>query len=609
MNILGVSAHFHDASAALVVDGRVIAAAAEERFTRQKHDANFPQLATQFCLAQAGLETGDLDKVVFYEQPHVKFTRILASTLAGFPRSAGAFVGAMKGWVGSKLFVRNSISRQLNIHPASIEFVSHHTSHATHAFLSSPFDEAAILTVDAVGEWVCTSIARGRRGEPTPVTFLERLEYPHSLGLVYAAFTAFFGFQPNSDECSTMALAAFGQPTRVEDLRAVLRLHDDGTYQVDPRYFDFLATRRLPFTRRFLKRFGQPAGEGAFSALDVFRSPEEALPPALQGYADLAASLQVVLEEALLGLARLAKEKTGLDQICFAGGVALNCVANRRLQQEGPFRDLFVPPDPGDGGGALGAALAVAAAYESDVVGGGAGDPYLGKAFEAEPCVQMVEAFDDEIWDRVGAGATATQVPEGVHVQRCATEEELLERTVSLLGDGALVGWVQGRFENGPRALGNRSLLMRPDDVEAARRLSRTVKSRAPFRPYALSVTEEHAPAILAIEGEIPAPMRWMQMTAPVRPEMLQKVRAAAHVDATTRPQICGANDNPRFHRLLTAYGERFGQAALLNTSLNERGLPMVASPTEAVAMFARTDMDVLILDRVILRKEWPCPT
>ena len=607
MNVLGLSAHFHDASAALLVDGKVVAAAAEERFSRQRHDANFPRYAIDFCLKRAALEAGQLDAVVFYEEPHVKFTRVLASTIGGFPWSRKAFVGAMKGWLSNKLFIRDEISRGLDIHPRIVRFVPHHQSHATHAFLSSPFDEAAIMTVDAVGEWTTTSLAVGRRGESSPVKMLDQIQYPSSLGLVYAAFTAFLGFRPNCDECSTMAVSTFGRPTWVDKVREVVKLHRDGTYEVDRRYFDFLATDRPPFTRRFLKLFGEPARPGDLACLDSLAAVPASLPEPTRRLADIAASVQLVLEEALLGLARRLHEQTGLKKLCLAGGVALNCVANRRLLRDGPFESIYIPPDPGDGGGAMGAAMVAAAELEPEAthVGQGGDTPYLGQSYDSDPFRAMLDELDPEVWERRGPGVTTKRTPSKVTVTTLAGEANVTERAVDLLSRERIVGWVQGRFETGPRALGNRSLLAAPGSLDTARRMSQTVKRRAPYRPYAFAIASEAAAGILELpEGDQTMP-RWMQVVTPVREDTLADVRGATHCDGTTRPQVCSAADNPRFHALLTAYGQAKGPPALLNTSLNERGLPMAASPVEALAMFARTEMDALIVDNTLIEKVW----
>ena len=603
MNILGLSAHFHDAAAALVVDGRLVAAAAEERFSRQKHDPSFPRYAAERCLLRAGLTAHDLDHVVFYEQPHVKFTRVLTSTLAGFPHTRRAFVGAMHRWLGQRLFQRNEISRELDVHPRSVGFAEHHRSHAAYAFLSSPFDEAAVLTVDAVGEWVCTALYHGRRGEAEPLRLVDSIEYPHSLGLVYAAFTAFLGFRPNSDECSTMALASFGTPRFADEVRRIIRGQADGTYEIDASWFELLEVDRLPLGPKFLSAFGPPAAAGQFGDLDAM-APPSALPEATQRYVDVAASLQLVLEETLLGLAQRAHALTGSSALCFAGGVALNCVANARLAADGPFQTLYVPPDPGDGGGSVGAALLAALAAGDPIEAASARTPYVGAEYDPGPVLEMLDHLGTESFQPGGPGVAATRAPARIEVERFPDDAQLRERVVGLLRAGGIVGWVQGQFEMGPRALGNRSLLLDPGAVDTARRMSRTVKWRAPFRPYAAAVAAESASALLGVDA--PTHLhRWMQTVSAISPDHLPALRAAAHTDGTTRPQVCAEADNPAFHALLRDYGAAAGRAALLNTSLNERGAPMVASPADALAMFARTDMDALALGNAMVRKVW----
>lgn len=603
MKVLGLSAHFHDAAAAIAIDGHIIAAAAEERFSRQKHDPNFPQFAVRFCLDQAGLQPTDLDAVVFYEQPATKFTRVLATTLAGFPRSLGAFTGAMKGWLTEKLFLRNAISAELGIHPALVQFTSHHESHAAHSFLSSGFHEAAVITIDGVGEWDCTTVSLGKRDADEPLQLIESIEYPHSLGLFYAAFTGFLGFRPNWGECSTMALAAFGQPNRLSDVQQVLKPGDDGLYTLADGYLNLLATRD-PYTARFRALFGEPGNRAVLAELRAF-GPSGDLSVQAQRLADLAASVQAALEEALLGLARRAHEKTGAKALCLGGGVALNCVAVRRLLDDGPFERVFVPPDPGDGGAAIGAALAFSLRRDKNAGPGGA-NPYLGQALDVEPALEMMPHIPEGTWTRSGPGSLDPPSPDEVKVQRFENEAELLAAVADRIVGGQIVGWCQGRFETGPRALGNRSILIDPSNIDVAHKLSDKVKLRAGFRPYAFSVTTAAANKLLELPGgPLPEAMKWMQMTARVRESERPRVAAAIHIDGTTRPQIVDPEINPIYHRLLEAIGQRNGTAAVLNTSFNESGAPMCATPVDALAMFSRTWMDALVLGNAIVSKEW----
>lgn len=599
MNVLGLSAHFHDAAAALIVDGQLVAAAAEERFSRLRHDASFPKHAARFCLEQAGLTAHDLDSVVFYEEPHQKFTRVLATTLGGFPRTLGPFVGAMKGWLSHKLFVRGGISKALDVHPDLVHMVPHHLSHAAAAFAAAGVDEAAVLVVDAVGEWACTTLGRARRGEG--VTVSETVDYPHSIGLFYAAMTAFLGFRPNADECTTMALAAFGRPVRRDAVAKVLRLEADGAYSLDAGYFDFLQSGERLFTPRFRALFGPPAPEGCFRDLDAMAGGP--LSPEAQAYADLAASVQAHLEDAVLGLARRLHARTPCDTLVFAGGVALNCVANGRLAAEGPFARVVVPLDPGDGGGAVGAAL-LGADPRFERASSASATPFLGAPARGDLLDDMLPHLEAHAWHG-GAGTLATRSPRAVRWQRHDGDAPLLDDVVGRLVAGQAVGWVQGRFELGPRALGARSLLLAPGRVDRARHVSKTIKRRASLRPYALSCTAEARDAVFAAP---PAPSleRWMQTAAPLRPDALEGLRAGAHVDGTTRPQVVHAAELPRFHALLQAFGAATGgPAALLNTSLNERGEPIVGSAVEALALLARTDLDALVVDDLVIWKEW----
>lgn len=616
--VLGISAHYHDASAALVVGGTVVAAAAEERFTRLKHDASFPERAVRFCLTQGGLAADDLDAIVFYEEPPVKFTRVMATTLADFPAGHGHFSAAMKRWLGGALWTRNEISAALDVHPDKVESVAHHESHAAFAYHGSPFEEAAVVTVDGVGEWACTSIGVGsaRHG----VSLLETSAYPNSLGLVYSAFTAFLGFRPNDGEASTMALAAFGRPRYADEVRRLVQLHPDGRYSVDASAFNFLsAGGENLFAPSFTRLFGAARDARAPLPFDCLAGPGGTpVSEADQRWADIAASVQIVIEEAVVGLAARAHRLTGSRNLCFGGGVALNAVANTRLVEHPLFEHVFIPPDPGDGGSAVGAALLAyhrrkqAARALPTPAGPGARTrttPYLGAAAgDSAPFVRLVEALDPAAWSGYRLpGASAP--PPGELATETAPDEEALVRSVAAeLAAGRIVGWFQGRFELGPRALGNRSILVDPANLGEVRRLSATVKQRASYRPYALSIRDEDLEQVFAFEGRAtPDCARWMQMVKRVRLSALPRVRGAVHVDLTTRLQACSARDNPRFHRLLSACGELTGLGALLNTSFNESGYPMVATAEEALLMFARSDMDTLVIDDVVVRKPRPC--
>lgn len=578
MNVLGVSFGYHDASAAIVKDGVLAWAGAEERYSALRHDPNLPRRAIAAGLRTTGLQVSDLDAVVLYEEPHAKFPRVLVSTLAAFPRGMGRFIQATRDWTTDRLWAAHQLAEALDVPVERVRTVPHHRSHAAQAFRTSPFPEAAILTVDAVGEWACTALGVGRADGN--VTLLETFDYPASLGLVYAAFTGFLGFRPNDGECSTMALAAFGRPTRVNDVRAVLHLHADGTYEVVPGWLDLSSDQ--PFTARFLSRFGEPRDHRHPLPFDSFADADAPVVAAAQAWADLAASVQLVLEEAILGLARRLHARTGLDAICLAGGVAMNSVAIARLEREGPFRHVYVPLDPGDGGAAVGAALDVAGARSAWM-------PSLGASWSDSDAVSLIRYLGARTW---GGALSVEHVPD---------DAGRTARVVEALAAGKVVAWVQGRAEVGPRALGYRSLLFDPSRVDVARRVSRDVKNRAPFRPYALSVAEVHADTLLGVDPTRGSTSRWMQTVRSVHDP--GRVRAGVHVDGTTRPQVCHPDENPRFHALLAGWAAATGTPALVNTSFNGRGLPIVESPVDALAQFARAPIDVMVLGDHLLQR------
>lgn len=597
--VLGISAYYHDSAAAVVSDGEVVAAACEERFTRIKHDLNFPRFAINFCLAAAKVAPDELDAVIFYENPQLKFTRVMASTLAGFPSSRRFFVGSMKEWLKRKLWVQNEISCELGIHPKNIHFVLHHESHLAQAFLASPFSEAAILTMDAVGEWTCTAIGHGRTDEQRAVASLETHQYPNSLGLVYAAFTAFLGFRPNDQEASTMALAAFGQPRYVDEVRAIIEINESGTYRVNQKFFNLLSTGGDLFTPRFVKVFGAPRNhrrELPFDSLEDHFSGSKATKDD-QRFADIAASLQEVLEETILALANRAWRLVQSPRLCIAGGVALNAVANSVVIERSRFQDVFIPPDPGDGGAALGAALLEYYRQSKDLRPLNL-TPWLGKADTGDATESMVrDLAHAEASSRVNDTEGWTQSI------KFDSFDELVDEVAQDLEHGYIVGWFQGRFEFGPRALGNRSILADPANLTCVRRLSARVKKRAKFRPYALAIREEDVDRVFDFPKGTPRCARWMQMVKAVRPGVEPLVRGSIHIDHTTRLQVCSAKENNSFHKLLTAFWKRRTLGALLNTSFNEAGYPIVASSAEAMLMFARTDMDVLVVNNLMIRR------
>ncbi len=560
MNILGISAFYHDASAVLLRNGFVITAAQEERFTRRKHDPAFPKRAIRHCLREGDITVDELDWVVFYEKPLRKFERILSTHIQHFPRSAKAFSRAMFLWLGDRLWMKNRIAAELGIDSKRILFVEHHQSHAASAFFPSPFAEAAVLTVDGVGEWATTTLGHGK-GDRIELT--KEIHFPHSLGLFYSVITAFLGFEVNEGEQKVMGLAAYGEPRFVSKLRSLIDLKDDGSFVLDTSAFAYSFDPERSFGETLVKLLGDPRKPS--SPIDV-KSREGG------HYADIAMSLQVVLEEALLSLVNALHREVPSSNLCFAGGVALNVLANTRLLQEGPFDNLFVQPAPGDAGGALGAAQ------------------YIHHQFLGNPrCYVQDHAFLGEttrLSDEPLEGATV--LPD---------EDAVVEETLKRLLDGKTVGWVHGRFEWGPRALGHRSLLADPRRVEMKDHINLVVKQRESFRPFAPAVIEERASDYFNLPDGGESPSRFMLLSVGATQRGIDEVPAALHVDNSARVQRVAVDTNPLFHRLLTEFGGRTGVPVLLNTSLNRRGEPIVRGEEDAVSMLHRSALDCVVVE------------
>ena len=591
MNILGVSCFYHDAAAALLVDGQLIAASEEERFSRKKHDADFPSLAIQFCLEQAGIGIQDVDYVVFYEKPFVKFERILTTALQAVPRSWKVFGDAMTTWLLDKLWVKNFIRQELGIPTDRILFSEHHLSHAASAFLCSPFDEAAILTVDGVGEWACATFGRGRGNE---VSLLRETRFPHSVGLLYSAFTAFLGFEVNEGEYKVMGMAPYGEPRYVDKVKQVYKVERDGSLWLDMSYFCFHHSTTRTYNQKFVDLFGEPRDPDW-----LFFTESSGFPPYFgerpadfdriaernQYYADIAASIQHCTEEIVLAMARALHAETGLTKLCLAGGVALNSVANGRIMRETPFTELFVQPAAGDGGGALGAAL-----FAHHVV---LGQP---RRFRMEHAYWGKAYSDAEVGDYLrGAGIAHT---------RASHEDELLDRVVDHLRKGHVIGWFQNRFEWGPRALGARSIIADPSRTDMKDIVNTKIKFREPFRPFAPSVLVDAASRYFEIED--PArhyPARFMLYVVDVKPGQGEKLPAITHVDNTARLQTVHKDQSPLYYGLIERFGQASGIPVILNTSFNLKGEPIVTTPAQAHSTFARSGMDALVLGNSIVTK------
>jgi carbamoyltransferase len=585
-HILGISAFYHDSAAALLRDGEIVAAAQEERFTRVKGDASLPVNAIAYCLKEAGIRSADLAYVGFYDKPMLKFKRILQTYLGVAPRGVESFLSALPLWLTNKLFIEGQLRKALG-YEGEILYPAHHESHAASAFFPSPFREAAILTIDGVGEWATASWGVGRDGD---LQLLHELRWPDSVGLLYSAFTSFTGFKINSGEYKVMGLAPYGEPKYVQAiLDELVDLKEDGSFRLNQKYFNYLTGLTMT-NAAFYELFGGPP-----------RKPESML---TQREMDLARSVQEVTEEIMLRMVRHVRARTGMKHLCLAGGVALNCVANGRILREGSFDEIWIQPASGDAGGALGAALFGWHQYlEQPRSADGANDfmqgAYLGPAFDKDVIRHALEA-------------------EGA-VYREVADEQLAAEVAELLAAEHIVGWFQGRMEFGPRALGNRSILADPRSPQMQRQVNLKVKFREGFRPFAPIVLEEKA----AEWFDLPVPSPYMLLVAQVHPEKLRQlsaeergraglakldvtrstISAVTHVDGSARIQTVSASTNPLLHRLLTAFDAVTGCPVLVNTSFNVRGEPIVCTPAEALRCFLATDIDALAIGPYLLEK------
>lgn len=592
MYILGISCYYHDAAAALLHNGQLVAAADEERFSRIKHDSDFPRLAIDFCLAQAGITADDLDFVVFYEKPIQKFERILLSTLDGTPRTVKLFREAMATWFSSKLWIKSHLLSKLNIPAAKLLFVEHHLSHAASAFFCSPFREAAVLTIDGVGEWTTTALGRASAdwgdGGQNAIHLEQEIRFPHSLGLFYSAFTAWLGFQVNNGEYKVMGMSPYGQPRYLDKVEKVLRLANDGSFALNMDYFSFHTSTEETFNRRFVALFGEPRDPKSEFITDLTHpngagGGDKALRARNQHYADVAMSIQRTTEEAILRMVRHLHSTTGSENLCIAGGVALNSVANGRIVREGPFKNVYIQPSAGDSGGAVGAAL-----YAWHVL--------LGKPRRF--------VMDHAYW---GAEYAPGEIVSFLRAKglpyREVSDDRLIAEITDDLTAGRVIGWFQGRFEWGPRALGNRSILADPRREEMKEVVNEKIKFREPFRPFAPAVLEERAADYYAtprLDENLMA--RYMLLVSPVHEKRWDEVPATTHM-GSGRLQTVRREWNQRYYDLIASFGQATGTPVLLNTSFNLRGEPIVTSPQNAFNTFVGSDIDVLVMGNFVLRK------
>ena len=591
MYILGISCFYHDSAAVIIKDGKLIAGAEEERFTRIKHDFDFPENAISFCLDFAGITAKDLDFVVFYEKPFHKFERILMTSFQSFPKSWKIFRESMITWLGDKLWVKNIIKDKIGVAANKILFGDHHLSHAASAFFPSPFDEAAILTLDGVGEWTTATMGVGKG---TEIKLLKEIKFPHSLGLLYSAFTAFLGFKVNNGEYKVMGMAPYGEPRYVDKIyNNLIRVADDGSFWLDMDYFSFHYSDERTFNSKFENLFGKPRSPEIQFFTSSTRFPSyfgekpsnfNELCKENEHYADIAASIQRVTVEIILKMANALHKETGLKKLCIAGGVGLNSVANGKLLLETPFEELFIQPAAGDSGGALGSALLAYHAMlgkQRDFV---QEHNYWGKSYPESEIKDFLENNN-------------------ISYEHISDDEALLDMLVDDIVKGKIIGWYQGRFEWGPRALGNRSILADPRSEEMKDIVNIKIKFREPFRPFAPVILEENASEFFYGDDIVKQfPARYMLLVLPFKENKGETINAVNHM-GTGRLQTIREEWNPRYYRIVKKFGEATGIPVLLNTSFNLRGEPIVTSPANAFNTFSKSGIDVLIMENFVVKK------
>jgi carbamoyltransferase len=594
MYILGVSCYYHDAAAALIHDGVLVAAAEEERFTRKKHDNDFPKNAINFCLRQAGITGRDLDYAVFYEKPLEKFGRILLTALGTFPLSWSVFRESMVAWFNEKLWIKSRLATELGLPAEKVLFVEHHLCHAASALFCSPFAEAAIITIDGVGEWTTATMGHGRaawdRTGGNEIELFSEIRFPHSLGLLYSAFTAFLGFEVNEGEYKVMGMAPYGEPRYLDEVNRLIKVDNDGGFRLNMDYFCFHHSTHSTYNGRFEELFGTPRVKDAeFYTLKTHPNRDhpqwdEAVARQNQKYADVAASIQLVTEEIMLKMANYAYQRTGLKNLCMAGGVSLNSKANGRIALETPFDNLYIQPAAGDSGGALGAAL-----YAYHIL---LGQPrrfvlkhgYWGQGYE-----------DREVREFLNG--------KGIPYEYIEDEERLTDRVVEAIAAGKVVGWFQGRFEWGPRALGNRSILADPRRADMKEIVNLKIKFREPFRPFAPVILEERTAEYFGLaKPEQSYPARFMLLVMPINADKQGLIPAVNHW-GTGRLQTIQREVNPWYYRLVEKFGEATGVPVILNTSFNLRGEPIVNTPANAFSTFSKSGIDTLVMGRYLVEK------
>ncbi|HEX3054361.1 MAG TPA: carbamoyltransferase [Aggregatilineaceae bacterium] len=593
MDILGISCFYHDSAAALLRDGELVAASMEERLTRKKHDSGFPSMAIDFCLKRAGIQGPDLDYVVFYEKPMVKIGRILQTALGTFPRSWDFWREAVTAYISEKFWIKSLLQTHLGVPAEKILFCDHHMSHAASAFFASPYDEAAVLTVDGVGEWTTTTMGQARanwngQGSNQIDLFWEQ-RFPHSIGLFYSAFTAFLGFEVNEGEYKVMGMSPYGEPRFMDKVKKLININQDGSFDLNMEYFAYHYSAQRSFNRKFTDLFGQPRVHNSdfFTARSApHRAGEKEAVERNQYYADIAASVQCVTEEAIVAMANALYEKTKSKKLVMAGGVALNSVANFKILEQTPFEEIWIQPAAGDDGGALGAAL-----WAYHII------------LNQPRKYVMTNTYYGE--DYTDAQIRAFLDSQGIPYQYFEDDDKLIDRVVNEIVDQKVIGLFQGRFEWGPRALGNRSILADPRRSEMKDIVNTKIKFREPFRPFAPVVPAERAAEYFDFPNvEQSAPASFMLMVSPVKPDKIDAAKATTHEGGTGRLQTIDHETNPRYYELVRRFGEATGVPILMNTSFNLRGEPIVSSPANAWWTFSNSGIDWLMIERFLVGKE-----
>jgi carbamoyltransferase len=570
MKILGISCYYHDAAAVLIDNGKIIAAAAEERFSRKKHDSGFPRLSVDFCLRRAKISAKDLNWVVFYEKPFLKFERISLSFLGTAPYARNSFLNAYKSWIKDKLWIKTTIAKEIKIPSDKILFSGHHLSHAASSYYTSPFNSAALLTVDGVGEWTTTAWGEAKNNK---IELKNEIRFPHSLGLFYSAFTQFLGFQINEGEFKLMGLAPYGEPRFFEKIDKLIRQSADGSFHLDLKYFNFHLSDKVSFNQKFI------------DLLNVNPVNPKESDKVVKVYADIASSAQKVLEEKLLVIAKELKRKTGQENLCYAGGVALNGVANWRIFKEAGFKNIFIHPEAGDAGGALGAALYLYHHVLDNKKTESLKHVYFGEENKNEDVVNFFES----------QGVTPKHLD----------DNKLTDEVANMLAKGRVIGWVRGRFEWGPRALGARSIIADPRSKKMKDLVNAKIKFREAFRPFAPYTLYEEANKYFAVGADYKQqPLEYMIAVVPVVEKQRKNLGAVTHVDGSARPQFVKKSTNPLYYDIAKKFGRKTGTPVLLNTSFNLKGDPIVNTAAEAYDTFMRSGIDALVVENYLITKK-----